>query len=264
MNREPSYYEIALTQRQVVIAFVILLACLVVAFFSGVWVGSGGRGALLGDDREPEAVAELKGASNLPPPAGAGAEGRAGGAAEGAAEGAVDEPAEPDADQLRFFSERETRPTPTAQEPSPPAPSGSSPSPDRSGSPSADRPRSPGNLPRDDPDYDPRKDPRRRSDVAPAVRPNPEPPELVDPRATEPPGAGGPVIQVFSSHDQAQAQKVLDRLLRAGLDAYLEAAEVSGVIRYRVRLGPFADRAKAEAVAAQLRRDFKLETWITQ
>lgn len=39
---EPSYYEIALTGRQVLSAFVILLVCLVAAFFSGVWMGRGG------------------------------------------------------------------------------------------------------------------------------------------------------------------------------------------------------------------------------
>lgn len=263
MSREPSYYEIALTQRQVVIAFVILLTCLVVAFFSGVWVGSGGRGAALGA-RQPETVAGLETGSDLPASATPGAEG--GQRAPGKTADATDAPVEDGADRLRFFSERENPPVPPRE--TPPAPSGGAGAAPSRSTPSTDRPRSPGsshgNLPRDDPSYDPRKDPRRRSDVAPAVRPDPEPPAPVDPRATEPPGAGGPVIQVFSSHDQAQAQTVLDRLLRAGLDAYLEAAEVSGVIRYRVRLGPFADRAQAEAVASQLRRDYKLDTWITQ
>ena len=42
-HHEPSYYEIALTNRQVVVAFVILLACLLAAFFSGVWIGRGAR-----------------------------------------------------------------------------------------------------------------------------------------------------------------------------------------------------------------------------
>src|SRR5436305_10310243 len=41
-HHEPSYYEIALTNRQVVVAFVILLGCLLAAFFSGVWIGRGG------------------------------------------------------------------------------------------------------------------------------------------------------------------------------------------------------------------------------
>jgi len=261
LSREPSYYEIALTQRQVVIAFVILLTCLVVAFFSGVWVGTGSQGWGLGD-RSPETVAQLDAGSETLPTEGSGTE------------GATDASTETEADRLRFFSERgnpsalpprESSPAPRpspAQQPSPvreTPPAGASQPPS-----SADRPSPSGNLSRDDPNYDPRKDPRRRSDLAPPVRPAAEPPELVDPRATEPPGAGGPVIQVFSSHDQAQAQEVLDRLLRADLDAYLEAAEVNGVIRYRVRLGPFTDRARAEAVAAQLRQDFKLDTWITQ
>ncbi|HSN89103.1 MAG TPA: hypothetical protein VL025_20225, partial [Thermoanaerobaculia bacterium] len=41
-SHEPSYYEIALTNRQVVVAFVILLICLLSAFFSGVYIGREG------------------------------------------------------------------------------------------------------------------------------------------------------------------------------------------------------------------------------
>ena len=49
-DHEPSYYEIALTNRQVVVAFVILLACLMGTFFAGVWVGGGDA---------PQAAAEV-------------------------------------------------------------------------------------------------------------------------------------------------------------------------------------------------------------
>ena len=38
-SHEPSYYEIALTNRQVLVVFVVLLVCVVAAFFSGVWIG---------------------------------------------------------------------------------------------------------------------------------------------------------------------------------------------------------------------------------
>ena len=37
--QEPSYYEIALTNRQVLGFFVVLLLCVVGAFFSGIWLG---------------------------------------------------------------------------------------------------------------------------------------------------------------------------------------------------------------------------------
>jgi hypothetical protein len=40
-SQEPSYYEIALTNRQVLYAFVILLVCILAAFIAGVWVGRG-------------------------------------------------------------------------------------------------------------------------------------------------------------------------------------------------------------------------------
>ncbi|MFY9825398.1 MAG: hypothetical protein WAM82_28740, partial [Thermoanaerobaculia bacterium] len=54
---EPSYYEIALTNRQVVVAFVVLLVCLLSAFFSGVWIG-----------RESTVRAQEQIARNTPPP----------------------------------------------------------------------------------------------------------------------------------------------------------------------------------------------------
>ncbi|HRC86470.1 MAG TPA: hypothetical protein PK413_12750, partial [Thermoanaerobaculia bacterium] len=38
-SREPSYYELALNSRQVLGVLVVLLACLLVAFFAGVWIG---------------------------------------------------------------------------------------------------------------------------------------------------------------------------------------------------------------------------------
>lgn len=254
MSREPSYYEIALTQRQVVIAFVILLACLVVAFFSGVWVGSGARlprasAEMARTDGSRTDVSETggeeappSGSEPAPPPGRVGTSSTPAGAESGAERSAAqdDEP-----ESLRFFSE--------AQGDDEQAPSaGGAPE-----SPPAATSRRSARRPLNAPD-----DPRTRSMADTPVRPLPEPPEPVDPRATQPPGEGGPVIQVFSSHDQSQAQEVLDRLLRAGLDAYLSPAEVNRVIYYRVRLGPFRDREQAEAVAKQLREDYKLETWI--
>lgn len=260
MSREPSYYEIALTQRQVVIAFVILLTCLVAAFFSGVWVGSGDRGpqagALLASQEGGTGVTPdtppPAGPTPAPPTARPAGEPSAGGEPEDVAGGGA--AGAGDADSLRFFSEeKRAKPSP-AQAAAPPA------KPDTA----ADSATPPTTGPDGRKIYADPNDPRRRSNVATPVRPLPQPPEPVDPRDTGPPGAGGPVIQVFSSHDQAQAQAVLDRLLLADLDAYLSPADVRGVVHYRVRLGPFRDREQAEAVARQLRQDLQLETWITQ
>lgn len=45
-SQEPSYYEIALTNRQVLVFFVVLLLSVVGAFFSGVWLGQQRAGEL--------------------------------------------------------------------------------------------------------------------------------------------------------------------------------------------------------------------------
>ncbi len=62
-SHEPSYYEVALTNRQVLIAFVVLLSCLVTAFLSGVWIGRGGSSPA----RNPPATLEAAPASSEPP-----------------------------------------------------------------------------------------------------------------------------------------------------------------------------------------------------
>ena len=60
-TREPSYYEVALTNRQVLVAFVALLVCLLAAFLSGVWVGqdAGGRQAVAPPPPPPADVSGL-------------------------------------------------------------------------------------------------------------------------------------------------------------------------------------------------------------
>ncbi len=78
------------------------------------------------------------------------------------------------------------------------------------------------------------------------------------------PAAGVLVVQVFSSSNQVQAQTIVDRLRAAGYPALLSPVEVSGRTMYRVRIGPYADRQVAEGIAEQVRRDFRLDTWITE
>ena len=64
-SHNQSYYEIALTSRQVAGAFLILLVCLVAAFFSGVWIG---RGALPAGAQMAESPTDLsaEAGSDLP------------------------------------------------------------------------------------------------------------------------------------------------------------------------------------------------------
>ena len=225
---EQSYYEIALTNRQVLVAFVILLSCVLAAFFAGVWVGRGAPRA--------QAVAEAPAET------------------ERVADEAFDDPKE-----FEFFADRE------------------------------------GELPEERPDLreiaenpDPDttlaqdlgaepKPPAEETEPAGADTPPARPPEepVASPddsgdRAKAAPPAAAPaageetfVIQVFSSRDEDQARRLVTRLKEAGFEAFLSPLETDRVTMYRVRLGPYPDRARAEGIATQVRDRFKVDTWIT-
>ncbi len=236
-SHEPSYYEIALTNRQVVGVFVVLLVCLVAAFFSGVWIGR----------RE------------LPPATAGVAELGAAGDAEPAADA-------PPPRRLRFFEEEQGAGEPAAAEPgrrSGRRPAVEEPRPDRTlleevgGSTGA-------------PPARPSAGQGAAEPAPPAARTPPSGPTPAGGEAADPPGgpSGEPtgelVIQVFSSLDEVQARRLVERLGGGGYPAYLSPVDVAGRTMYRVRVGPYDERAQAEIVAEKVRRAFKLDTWITE
>jgi cell division protein FtsN len=241
-SHEPSYYEIALTNRQVVVAFVILLLCLVSAFFSGLWIG-----------RESAArAARDQIVRNAPPSAAAPEEGQ-------------------ELDELAFF-EDEQKPGSGDSEPDAtptPAPAQDTTLLEDFG----------GEVEEDtEPDPDLPEGRRRRGrepageeeeeeEIAEAAAPSPTPAPA---RAT---GATGPeprvtsgqvVIQVFSSPELDQAEKVRDRLIGGGHKAFLSPVQVGGRTMHRVRIGPFDSRGEAQKVAEQVRKGYKLDTWVTE
>ncbi len=239
-SHEPSYYEIALTNRQVLVAFAILLACILVAFFSGVWVG-----------RTGPASAQAAAA-----PAAAPATGQ-------------DKPLA----EYRFFSE-EGRPPGTTGAAAPP-PSAKAPplEPDpgpgttlvddvggveaaaRTGAPAGAAPEvGPGDA---EPGAPPA--PAPAPPAAPARAPSAPPLQ-----APAEPREGEMVIQVFSSPDEPQAQRILERLTKAGFGAFLSPVRVGNQTMHRVRIGPFTDRAEAQRIADQVQQQFRLDTWITR
>ncbi len=262
-NEEPSYYEIALTNRQVVSAFVILLGCLLVAFLSGVWIGKG-------------QLASVEGAQVLATPP----------------ENATVEAGKPEA--LDFFEDIQTAGSDKGPEPTPPPKPGSEPqvvekpepSPDTifegeepapgspgaavaESSPGSDRsnggdkplvrsePPRPGTRASDEP-AKPANDRanRRNEEKAPTSRP-------AAPGGDREPAPGAIVIQVFASPSRDEAVKVRDRLRKGGEKAYLSPT-TQGKTLYRVRVGPFKKRDRAVAVAAKIQKTYKLETWVTQ
>ena len=209
-SHEPSYYEIALTNRQVLIVFVVLLVCVVVAFFSGVWVGR--RDA-------PAAMTEM-------------AQGDIPDSATAAEEGA-------EVGELHFFADEEN---PKEEGPSLAE--------------MVDEPK---------PETTLLEDLGGEAEAA-AEKPTPataKPAVSAPPPVTTAP-AGGYVIQVFSSADEVQARRLLKQLSDGGFPAFLSPVEVGNQTMMRVRIGPYPELASAESVAERIRREFKLDTWVTR
>lgn len=252
-SHEPSYYEIALTNRQVVVAFIILLVCLVTAFFSGVYIGR--EGTLRDQDQLVRATPPAQKPVDQ--------EGREleefeffGGEGSGQPassklpeETAFEEEPEPepspaDSTLLEDFGGEEVA---EAEEPVPAEEEGfleEEPAPEPEPEPTPARPRRN------------REEPRQAA--APPGQEAPAPPAA--PAAAK----GKVVIQVFSSAEQDQAERIQRQLTGGGQSAYLSPVKVGGTTMYRVRIGPFDSRADANKVAERVRKDHKLDTWITE
>ncbi len=91
--------------------------------------------------------------------------------------------------------------------------------------------------------------------VRPAPRSSPDP---AVPGSTRRSVNEGVMIQVFASKDRAAADAVRKKLRAKGYTALL--ASSGGA--YKVRVGPYADRAEAQRQAAILREQEHLTTWI--
>lgn len=238
---EPSYYEISLTSRQVVITFVILLTLVLAIFLSGVWVGKNGS----------QRLAE-QGAPSVP------------------ADMAAESPEQlANMEEFKFFAEEGNGDSGSVL-------AGSRPD-DSRATRTDDKPseRAPQQAPEPAPAPTPtRTAAQARPQDKPADKPAPQtkPPakQTAESQATAPRPAGqtaqageGFVVQVFSTRDEAQARKVLRQLKDAGHRAFLSAVEVTGQTMYRVRVGPFNKRGDADQVAGKVRRQMKLDPWVT-
>ncbi len=71
---------------------------------------------------------------------------------------------------------------------------------------------------------------------------------------------GGFAIQVGAFSDEPAAQKLVAALREKGHAAYVSA----GDSRWRVRVGPVVSRGEAERLAAALKRDEQLPTWVLE
>ncbi len=75
----------------------------------------------------------------------------------------------------------------------------------------------------------------------------------------------GYAVQVAALRDQTQAEAIVERLSRRGYPAYvLGPTPGSPAQIYRVRVGSYLDRQKAQEVVRRLETEEKLKPWITR
>ena len=226
---EPSYYEIALTNRQVLVSFVVLLTCVLAAFVSGVWVGRKGVAPVLsaGDQLASAEVAP----SDFE-----------------------------QLDEFKFFSDQE-------EEGDQPAARNeleelvSEPRPETTLAEDLSQEAAPRTAP-PPPVAPPRRESTAPPPPPPAVRSAPPP---TSQRSVPAPVSAqeGLVIQVLSTRDESRADRILGQLRQGGYKAFLSPVTVGTQVNYRVRIGPFKERPPAEKVAQEVNRKYKLDTWIT-
>ena len=253
-EREPSYYEVALTHRQVMVGLVVALTTVGVAFFAGIWIG-----------RDQNAPA---------------ADERAGGAASTGAASEVE--------KLTFFGDEATPSPKPAVEPARIAPAPSAPAAPRDLLPeTASEPATPAESRAESRTETATADEgesaklrqtleaemaanRIDSSEAPAIAPGTRvsqgvagatAPVSASPAAV--PATGTLWIQVYSSSNGDRAREISTRLEKGGFSVRTLTPAAATGHNFRVRVGPYPDRARAERAATRLRREFRLDTWIT-
>jgi DedD protein len=249
-SEEPSYYEVALTRRQVTVAFIVLLVCMMVSFLAGFWVARDGRPV------PPSLVASTPNAAVEALP------------------------------EYQFFSDRAG----DVAKPGSAPPSSTAPSPDRAGE--AEDPASTllaevGGAATPVPPSEvlapesAEAGPAASKPARPAAQPGPALPPLPaealavvkasPPRPVPTPGSiyrqlepGEMAVQVFSSADEDQARLVLRQLKAAGYTMFLSPVETGDKRMFRVRIGPYTDRATAQRVSDDVKRQFGYQPWIAK
>lgn len=253
---EPSYYEIALTNRQVVVAFVILLSMVLAIFLCGVWVGRGGQSELrlaandaaaLGG--EPEALANMEEFKFF--------------AENGEGEADLDKP---NLDQLIDKPRKDT----TLAQDVGASSEAAKPAAETSATETVAAQEAVAQKPAPAPARQPKPATSAPGRAQTVVPPAPVPVRQAKPSApSQAPqrpmaaDAQGFVVQVFSTHDEPQARKVLKQLTGLGHQAFLSSVNVGGQSMFRVRIGPFAERSAADRVKGQVREQLKLDPWVT-
>jgi len=125
----------------------------------------------------------------------------------------------------------------------------------------SDRPRVESNLAAERPSSQPGSAGAVRTASSSSSPPSPDA-SASTPTATSGNGPqAGWVVQVASVDARGEADAIAKRLSQKGYSTFILASDGN---RYRVRVGGFKSRSEADAAAAQLRKEERIEPWVTR
>lgn len=110
------------------------------------------------------------------------------------------------------------------------------------------------------PEPAPKPAPAPAPESAPAPAPAPAP---AQPAATPAPASGW-VVQVASFSQQANAERLQERLQEQGYQAFVESASTGSGSTWRVRVGPVPERAAAEKLQGEIAKAFDLKGLVAE
>lgn len=240
--QDDAFHEIQLNGKQLVFAFMVATVLSVVIFLCGVFVGRGVRVDRGATDEAAAALVEAPTADAAPAKNPSGPV-----AAQRGADPRVAAPP-PTVDDQSYVARLEKRDAPAEDLKPPPVP--------------ATPPSQPAAQ-------------TAKPNPAPAVRetkPVPSPvkaspaPVAAETASVAQPGPQGQgfVVQVAALNVRSEADAIVKRLASKGYAAFVQASTGGSPSVFRVRVGPFASRREADALAAKLQKEEQFKPWVTR
>jgi DedD protein len=249
------YYEIQLTNKQLVFYFLAAATGLILSFLAGIMVGKGIDSAAAGaDSAQTRTVQEPKIVAEEPPP--------------------TTRATPPSAKDLSYAQRLEadrvddalTRPRPSISPSTPAASPSKAPPAAGAEARTPPAPATPEPTAKPTPRPAPTPSPKAAGPAPKATAPSPAPSPRATPKAGGTPktaAAGAFTIQVGAFKDKKSADSIVSQLKAKGFDAFVVVPDGADGL-YNVRVGRFAARADAERVQAKLRDQEKFKPFIVK
>lgn len=112
--------------------------------------------------------------------------------------------------------------------------------------------------PKAEPKPEPKAEPKPKAELKPEPKPEPAKQSAEKTKPTEPEVLGNWVLQAGSFSSEQNALRLRDKLREADFVTQVERVRVAGKTHFRVRVGPYLERAEAERDQKKLAKTFDL------